>query len=220
LVFRGDVLGVLALFDRGQLTDEDFRWVRLFADHAAVSIANARAFEEIEFLKARLEEENSYLRQEVTEAVGASSIVGSSPGLRKVLQQIQLVAPSDAAVLVTGESGTGKELVARAIHEQSPRHDRALNKVNCGAVPDTLFESEFFGHVKGSFTGALKDKPGRFELADGGTLFLDEIGEVPLAMQSKLRSRPSNDLRLGVRQRASEPEPPTSLLRIRFLWKG
>jgi transcriptional regulator with GAF, ATPase, and Fis domain len=90
LVFRGDVLGVLALFDRGQLTDEDFRWVRLFADHAAVSIVNARAFEEIEFLKARLEEENSYLRQEVTEAVGASSIVGSSPGLRKVLQQIQL----------------------------------------------------------------------------------------------------------------------------------
>ena len=186
LVFRGEVLGVLALFDRGQLSDEDFRWVRLFADHAAVSIANARAFEEIEFLKARLEEENSYLRQEVTEAVGASSIVGSSPGLRKVLQQIQLVAPTDAAVLVTGESGTGKELVARAIHEQSPRHDRALIKVNCGAVPDTLFESEFFGHVKGSFTGALKDKPGRFELADGGTLFLDEIGEVPLAMQAKL----------------------------------
>ena len=186
LVFRGDVLGVLALFDRGQLSDEDFRWVRLFADHAAVSIANARAFEEIEFLKARLEEENNYLRQEVTEAVGASSIVGGSPGLKKVLQQIQLVAPTDAAVLVTGESGTGKELVARAIHEQSPRHDRALIKVNCGAVPDTLFESEFFGHVKGSFTGALKDKPGRFELADGGTLFLDEIGEVPLAMQAKL----------------------------------
>jgi transcriptional regulator with GAF, ATPase, and Fis domain len=103
-----------------------------------------------------------------------------------VLQQIQLVAPTDAAVLVTGESGTGKELVARAIHEHSPRKDRALIKVNCGAVPETLFESEFFGHVRGAFTGALKDKPGRFELADGGTLFLDEIGEVPLAMQAKL----------------------------------
>jgi transcriptional regulator with GAF, ATPase, and Fis domain len=102
------------------------------------------------------------------------------------MQQIQLVAPTDAAVLVTGESGTGKELVARAIHENSPRKNRVLIKVNCSAVPDTLFESEFFGHVKGSFTGAMKDKPGRFELADGGTLFLDEIGEVPMPMQAKL----------------------------------
>jgi transcriptional regulator with GAF, ATPase, and Fis domain len=151
-----------------------------------VSIANARAFEQIEFLKARLEEENIYLRQEVSEAIGASSLVGSSSGLKKVLQQIQLVAPTDAAVLIHGESGTGKELVARAIHENSPRKDRALIKVNCGAVPESLFESEFFGHVKGAFTGALKDKPGRFELADGGTLFLDEIGEVPLPMQAKL----------------------------------
>jgi transcriptional regulator with GAF, ATPase, and Fis domain len=186
LVFRGEVLGVLAIFDREILVKEDFNWLRVFADHAAVSIANARAFEEIESLKARLEEENHYLRQEVTEAVGANGIVGSSPALRKVLQQIQLVAPTDAAVLITGESGTGKELVARAIHEQSPRKGRALIKVNCGAVPDTLFESEFFGHVQGAFTGAMKDKPGRFELADGGTLFLDEIGEVPLAMQAKL----------------------------------
>jgi len=89
-------------------------------------------------------------------------------------------------VLITGESGTGKELVARAIHEHSARNGRALIKLNCSAVPEGLFESEFFGHVRGSFTGALKDKPGRFELADGGTLFLDEIGEVPLAMQAKL----------------------------------
>jgi transcriptional regulator with GAF, ATPase, and Fis domain len=168
------------------LGDEDFRWVRVFADHAAVSIANARAFEEIEFLKARLEEENTYLREEVTSALGVGDIIGSSPGLRKVMQQIQLVAATEATVLVTGESGTGKELVARAIHDHSPRKDRALIKINCGAVPETLFESEFFGHVKGSFTGALRDRPGRFELADGGTLFLDEIGEVPLAMQAKL----------------------------------
>ena len=186
LVFRGETLGVLAIFDNGVLDADDFAWLRVFADHAAVSIANARAFEEIEQLKARLEEENTYLRQEVTETIGASNIVGGSPGLKKVLQQIQLVAPTDAAVLVTGESGTGKELVARALHEHSPRKDRALIKVNCGAVPDTLFESEFFGHVRGAFTGALKDKPGRFELADGGSIFLDEIGEVPLAMQSKL----------------------------------
>ncbi len=186
LLYRKQVQGVLAVFSRRKLPDSTNNWLRLFANHAAVAIGNARAFEEIESLRARLEEENQYLRQEVTEAVGASGIVGGSPALKKVLQQIQLVAPTDAAVLITGESGTGKELVARALHEKSARKDRALIKVNCGAVPETLFESEFFGHVKGAFTGAMKDKPGRFELADGGTLFLDEIGEVPLAMQAKL----------------------------------
>jgi transcriptional regulator with GAF, ATPase, and Fis domain len=186
LLYRKQVQGVLAVFSRRKLPDSTNNWLRLFANHAAVAIGNARAFEEIESLRARLEEENQYLRQEVTEAVGASGIVGGSPALKKVLQQIQLVAPTDAAVLITGESGTGKELVARALHEKSARKDRALIKVNCGAVPETLFESEFFGHVKGAFTGVMKDKPGRFELADGGTLFLDEIGEVPLAMQAKL----------------------------------
>jgi len=186
LVFRGGVLGVLAIFDTTVLGQGDFDWLRVFADHSAVSIANARALEEIEFLKARLEEENAYLRQEVTAALGVGDFVGESFGLRKVMQQIQLVAPTDAAVLVTGESGTGKELVARAIHENSPRKGRALIKVNCGAVPETLFESEFFGHVRGAFTGAMKDRPGKFELADGGTLLLDEIGEVPLPMQAKL----------------------------------
>lgn len=145
-----------------------------------------RTFEEIASLKERLELENSYLREEVSAALGIHDIVGGSPGLRKVLQQIQLVAPTDAAVLIHGESGTGKELVARAIHENSPRKDRALIKVNCGAVPENLFESEFFCHVRGAFTGAIRDKPGRFELADGGTLFLDEIGEIPLPMQAKL----------------------------------
>lgn len=186
LMFRGEVLGVLAIFDAGVLIDEDFLWLRVFADHAAVSIANARAFEEIAALKERLEQENLYLREEVSEALGTHDLVGSSPGLKKVLQQIHLVAPTDAAVLISGESGTGKELVARAIHENSPRKDRALIKVNCGAIPENLFESEFFGHSRGAFTGAMRDKPGRFELADGGTLFLDEIGEIPLGMQSKL----------------------------------
>ncbi len=186
LVFRGETLGVLALFDTGVLGEDDFQWLRVFADHAAVSIANARAFEEIASLKERLELENLYLREEVTAALGAHDIVGNSPGLKKVLQQIQLVAPTDAAVLINGESGTGKELVARAIHENSPRKGRALIKVNCGAIPENLFESEFFGHMRGAFTGAVRDKPGRFELADGGTLFLDEIGEIPLAMQAKL----------------------------------
>ncbi len=143
-------------------------------------------FEEIASLKERLELENLYLREEVSAALGAHDLVGTSPALKRVLQQIQLVAPTDAAVLINGESGTGKELVARAIHENSPRKGRALIKVNCGAIPDSLFESEFFGHMRGAFTGATRDKPGRFELADGGTLFLDEIGEIPLAMQAKL----------------------------------
>jgi len=136
--------------------------------------------------QVRLEAQNAYLWEEIRSENNFGDIIGESPGLRKVMHQIQLVAPTDAAVLLTGESGTGKELVARAIHDHSPRKGRALIKVNCSAVPDSLFESEFFGHVKGAFTGALKDKPGRFELADGGTLFLDEIGDVPLAMQAKL----------------------------------
>jgi len=186
LTFRGDVLGVLALFDRSLLDTEAFEWLRMFADYAAVSIANARALEEIDSLRARLEEENLYLREEVTAALGMGEFVGESQALQHVLRQVQLVAPTDAAVLITGESGTGKELVARAIHDRSPRKGRALIKVNCSAVPDALFESEFFGHVKGAFTGALADRPGRFEVADRGTLFLDEIGEVPLAMQAKL----------------------------------
>ena len=136
--------------------------------------------------KVRLEAQNAYLLDEIRSEQNFGDIIGGSSGLRKVMQQVQLVAPTDATVLITGESGTGKELVARAIHEQSARRERPLIKLNCSAVPEGLFESEFFGHVKGAFTGALKDKPGRFELADGGTLFLDEIGEVPLAMQAKL----------------------------------
>jgi transcriptional regulator with GAF, ATPase, and Fis domain len=156
----------------------------LFADQAAVAIANARAFEEIESLRQKLALENEYLRSEVRENFGG--FVGNSAALRKVLEQIELVAPVDATILILGESGTGKELVARAIHERSKRKDRVLVKVNCASIPHELFESEFFGHVKGAFTGALRDRVGRFEVADGGTLFLDEIGEIPLDLQGKL----------------------------------
>ena len=134
----------------------------------------------------RLAAQNAYLLDEIRSEQNFGDLIGASVGLRKVMQQAQLVAPTEATVLISGESGTGKELVARAIHERSTRRERPLIKLNCSAVPEGLFESEFFGHVKGAFTGALKDKPGRFELADGGTLFLDEIGEVPIAMQAKL----------------------------------
>src|SRR5213078_289786 len=113
-------------------------------------------------------------------------ILGTSPALEGALDMVDAVAPTLATVLVTGESGVGKELFARALHARSPRADRALVKVNCAAIPRELFESEFFGHVRGAFTGATRDRVGRFELADGGTLFLDEIGEIPLELQGKL----------------------------------
>ena len=137
-------------------------------------------------LRQRLEMENAYLQEEIRNEFRDRGIVGRSAPVELLRQRIELVAQSDAAVLVTGESGTGKELVARAIHEASGRGDRPLIRVNCAAIPRDLFESEFFGHAKGAFTGALRDRAGRFELADGGTLFLDEVGEIPLELQGKL----------------------------------
>jgi transcriptional regulator with GAF, ATPase, and Fis domain len=137
-------------------------------------------------LRKQLELENEYLREEVNEAGIFGELVGQSAALGAVAQQIDLVAPTDSTVLVLGESGTGKELIAREIHRRSKRAAKPLVKVNCAAVPRELYESEFFGHAKGAFTGALRDRTGRFELADGGTLFLDEIGEIPLEHQAKL----------------------------------
>ena len=186
LVFRGELLGVLAVFCRAGINEEGFARLRGFAAKAAVAIANARAFEELARLREQLELERDYLREEVRAARAHGAIVGSSPALRTVLEQIDLVAPIDANVLVLGESGTGKELVAQAIHERSARAAAPLIRVNCAAVPRDLFESEFFGHERGAFTGAVRDRVGRFELADRGTLFLDEVGEIPLELQSKL----------------------------------
>ncbi len=318
LIFRGNILGVLALFSRGPLDDQAFSWLRMFADQAAVAITNARAFEdrkraeealresekriqafwdnspnllflkdpdghylsvnkeferalrvsreqikgkrddeifsqeqavafrandvrvlqtrtpmefeevaeqedgahtslvqkfplfnaegtiyaiggivtditerkraaeEVERLRKQLELENAYLHEQVKEGFAFGDIVGQSQALRKVLHLVRMVAPTDAAVLITGESGTGKELIARVIHEGSPRQDHPMVKVNCASVPKELFESEFFGHSRGAFTGALRDRTGRFELANKGTIFLDEVGEIPLELQSKL----------------------------------
>lgn len=186
IIYKGETLGVLAVFEREPVTDEATVWFRMIADHVAVAIANARAFEEIERLKAQLELENTFLKEEVLEAQNFGEIVGRSPAIANLVEQIELVAPTDATALISGESGTGKELVAREIHRRSQRKDHPLVRVNCASIPRELYESEFFGHAKGAFTGALKDRAGRFQAADGGTLFLDEVGEIPLEMQSKL----------------------------------
>lgn len=186
LICRDELLGVLAVFSRTKFGDEDFQWLRTFAAHAAVAIWNARSFDELNRLRTQLELENEYLSDEIKQTIHFGDIVTQSKSFQKVLQQVQLVAETTATVLIFGESGTGKELIARAIHERGPRKMRPFIKVNCGAIPEALFESEFFGHVKGAFTGAVSDRIGRFELASGGDLFLDEIGEIPLSLQAKL----------------------------------
>ena len=137
-------------------------------------------------LREELEQERDYLREEAYVAMNSGQIVGSSPALLKMLERVTAVAETPASVLLQGESGVGKELVAHAIHAQSPRADGPMVKVNCASIPKELFESEFFGHVKGAFTGAHRDRVGRFQLADGGTIFLDEVSEIPLELQSKL----------------------------------
>jgi PAS domain S-box-containing protein len=173
------------IVDRGRLIGA----VIVFRDISERRDAEARlrhAMSELEQLKHRLELENDYLQEALREETNYREIVGRSRAIREVVRKIELVAPTDAPVLITGESGTGKELIARALHGASRRGDRPLIRVNCAAVPADLFESEFFGHVRGAFTGAVADRVGRFELADKGTLFLDEIGEIPLELQGKL----------------------------------
>lgn len=144
------------------------------------------AYEEIKSLKEQLEQERDYLREEINVTVNFGEIIGESQALKRTLAQIEAVARTTASVLILGESGVGKEMVARAIHTKSDRVDKPLVKVNCASIPKDLFESEFFGHVRGAFTGAHQDRVGRLQLADGGTLFLDEVGEIPMSQQGKL----------------------------------
>jgi len=184
--YKDEVLGVLGLFTRIPIPEQGPAWLRIFADYIAVALVNARAFEENDRLRARLELETAYLREEVREAKALGEIIGESASLKQLQRQIDVVAPTDATVLILGESGTGKELVAREIHQRGRRNQQPLIRVNCASIPRELYESEFFGHAKGAFTGAIKDRAGRFEAADGGTLLLDEVGEIPLELQSKL----------------------------------
>jgi transcriptional regulator with GAF, ATPase, and Fis domain len=186
LIARDEVLGVLAVFSRSDIEQDCFGWLRTFADQAAVAIANAHAFEEVHRLREQLELERDYLREEFDVARSHGGIVGGSDAMQRILRQIEMVAPTDAPVLVLGESGTGKELIATAIHEASARAAGPMVRVNCASIPAELFESEFFGHKRGAFTGATGDRAGRFQVADGGTLLLDEVGEIPLPLQGKL----------------------------------
>jgi formate hydrogenlyase transcriptional activator len=164
----------------------DLDFLQQVANQVAVAVENALAFQEIEALNDRLHRENVYLEEEVRAENNFGEIVGESATLRRVLKEVETVAPTDSTVLIRGETGTGKELVARALHELSPRKGRTFVKVNCAAIPTGLLESELFGHEKGAFTGAICQKVGRFELAHQGTLFLDEVGDIPPELQPKL----------------------------------
>ncbi|MGD0908327.1 MAG: sigma 54-interacting transcriptional regulator [Candidatus Acidiferrales bacterium] len=156
------------------------------AGQVAIAVENALAFQEIGELKNKLAQEKLYLEDELRSEMNFDEIVGESPSLRSVLKQVETVAPTDSTVLIQGETGTGKELIARAIHDLSPRREHTFVKVNCAAIPTGLLESELFGHERGAFTGAIAQRLGRFELADGGTIFLDEVGDIPLELQPKL----------------------------------
>jgi transcriptional regulator with GAF, ATPase, and Fis domain len=186
LSFRGEVLGVLAVFGRAPMAADELGRLALFASQASVAIQNARLFSEVAALRERLEAHNAYLREELRGGRGAEEIVGRSPALRAALEKLDQVAPTAATVLLLGETGTGKEVFARALHARSRRREAPLVTVSCAALSEGLLESELFGHEKGAFTTALARHVGRFELAQGGTLFLDEIGELPPGAQAKL----------------------------------
>ncbi|MCR9259658.1 MAG: sigma 54-interacting transcriptional regulator [Pseudomonadaceae bacterium] len=156
------------------------------SERCQLELERERALKEVSSLKVQLEQERDYLREELRSEKRYRDIVGTSDALQRTLSQIEAVAATPASVLIQGESGVGKEAIARAIHDQSPRADAPMVKVNCASIPSELFESEFFGHVKGAFTGAHRDRVGRLQLADGGTLFLDEVGEIPISQQGKL----------------------------------
>jgi formate hydrogenlyase transcriptional activator len=181
-------LGALAFACKqaGAYDTADVDFLGQVANQVAVAVENALAFDEIEALKDQLHQEKVYLEEEVRTAHNFGEIIGESAALRRVLKEVETVAPTHATVLIRGETGTGKDLVARALHALSPRRERTFVTLNCAAIPTGLLESELFGHEKGAFTGAIAQKVGRFELAHQGTLFLDEVGDIPPELQPKL----------------------------------
>ena len=185
---KGKIIGTLHVGSRvrGAYRADDVSLLLAIAEQVGLAIENLLAYEEIAALKARLEQENVYLQEEVRAEAAFGDVIGESPAVLDVLASVRKVAKTDSTVLVMGETGTGKELIVRAIHDLSRRKDKLLVKVNCAALPAGVIESELFGHEKGAFTGALMRKVGRFELANHGTLFLDEVGDLPLELQAKL----------------------------------
>jgi formate hydrogenlyase transcriptional activator len=188
LVSRGRVLGIFGVvkYQDDAFTGNDIEFLTQIANQVAIAVENACAFGEIRDLKDQLSKEKLYLEDEIRSEMNFAQIIGKSAALHRVLKPVETVAPTDSTVLIYGETGTGKELIARAIHDLSPRRSKPFVKLNCAAIPTGLLESELFGHEKGAFTGAIAQRIGRFEVANGGTIFLDEIGEIPLELQTKL----------------------------------
>ncbi|HEY1817016.1 MAG TPA: sigma 54-interacting transcriptional regulator, partial [Kofleriaceae bacterium] len=181
LLDRGRLLGLIYVGNdsiRDLFQDQTLRVLTVFASQAALIVANALLLDELRVDNKRLHDR--------LEAYRFGEIVGTSPPMQQVFRKVEKIAPTDISVLITGETGTGKELIAREIHNRSPRAQRPFITINCGAIPENLLESELFGHVKGAFTGAVANKQGKFQAADGGTLFLDEIGEMPIELQVKI----------------------------------
>jgi len=188
LISRNRAIGtlVLARLRDDAFSQADVAFLSQVANQVALAVENALAYREIQELKEQLSKEKLYLEDEIRTEMNFAQIIGSSASLRKALKRVETVAPTDSTVLIYGETGTGKELIARGIHDLSPRRSKPFVKLNCAAIPTGLLESELFGHEKGAFTGAIAQRMGRFEVADGGTIFLDEIGEIPLELQTKL----------------------------------
>ncbi|MBX4382972.1 sigma 54-interacting transcriptional regulator, partial [Mycobacterium tuberculosis] len=189
LMSGNTLLGVLKLAqcDEQVFTTTNLKLLRQIAERVSIAIDNALAYREIQRLKERLVDENLALTEQLNNVESEfGELIGRSEAMNNVLKQVEMVAHSDSTVLILGETGTGKELVAKAVHQGSPRAANPLVYLNCAALPESVAESELFGHVKGAFTGAISNRSGKFEMADNGTLFLDEIGELSLALQAKL----------------------------------
>jgi formate hydrogenlyase transcriptional activator len=187
LISRGRVLGTFGVVKyQDKAFTGDIEFLSQIGKQVAIAVENACAFGKIRELKEQLSKEKLYLEDEIRSQMNFTQTIGSSAPLRRILRRVETVAPTDSTVLIYGETGTGKELIARAIHDLSPRGSKPFVKLNCAAIPTGLLESELFGHEKGAFTGAIAQRIGRFEVANGGTIFLDEIGEVPLDLQTKL----------------------------------
>jgi formate hydrogenlyase transcriptional activator len=187
LVSRGRVLGTFGVVKyQDNAFTGDIEFLIQITNQVAIAVENALAFGQIRELRDQLSKEKLYLEDEIRTEMNFAQIIGNSASLRRVLKNVETVAPTDSTVLIYGETGTGKELIARGIHDLSPRRSKPFVKLNCAAIPTGLLESELFGHERGAFTGAIAQRIGRFEVANGGTIFLDEIGEIPLELQTKL----------------------------------